>query len=186
MDVRFRPEADIPNLERDFMSYRSLLIIVCALFPLLASAHDKPCHTDIDKRIVVGRQPTAKYLYARIRHVKMGAWNDGFWDETFTYIGDVHSTSGKIYKIAYLSTIWGESCHATNRLFVFNGDNKYLGQYDDIMVDPMKIKIRGTQIIFPYDTGDGNKLDLELGPPSKAWLDGENPEWSPAQPPKQN
>lgn len=158
-----------------------LLLVLYAFAPLVASAHDSPCHIDVEKRIVVGRQPTANVLYAHIKHVEMGSWPNGFWDETFTYIGDAQATSGKTYRIAYLRTIWGNSCRATNRLFIFDGDNKYLGQYYGIMVDPMDIRITGAQVTFPFDANDGNSFSLENGPPDTVWLDGDNPEWTAAQ-----
>ena len=157
------------------------LIAVTLLFPALAYADDKPCGPDLEKQIVVGQQPTAGTLYTHIQHVEMGAVDKDFWDETFTYIGDAHTKSGVTYKIGFLEVIWGQSCRATQRLFIFDKDNKYLGQYYGIEVDAKDIKISGAVLHFPFDANDGNTLDLENGPPKQAWLDGDNPRWYPAQ-----
>ncbi len=81
---------------------------------------------------------------------------------------------GKAFKLGNLITIWGNSCRATNRFFIFDADNKVLGQYDGLMIDdPNKIVITGGTVIFPFDPKYGNSLDLENGPPATAWLDGD-------------
>ena len=112
-----------------------------------------------------------------IKHIENGAWKNGFWNETFSFIGKIHTTNGKIYKIGFLSTIWGESCRATNRLFVFGNDNLCIGQYAGMMEPP--IKITGSKLLFPFDEQYGNIIDFENGPPLQIWLNGENPEWMP-------
>lgn len=157
------------------------LIAIALLFPVLAYADDMPCHSDSEKRIVAGQQSTASTLYAHIQHIDMGSWDKDFWDETFTYIGDAHTKSGVTYKIGFLETIWGESCRATLRLFIFDIRNKYLGQYYGIEVKGKDIKINGAALLFPFDASEGNTLDLENGPPKRAWLDGDNPSWIPAK-----
>jgi hypothetical protein len=155
-----------------------MLIVIGLLIPILASANELPCHSTREKRTVIGSEPTASILYAKIRDIYMGSWKSGFWDETFTYVGDTHTQDGKTYKIGYLVTIWGESCRATRRLFVFDHNNDYLGQYYGIMLAPTKIV--GATLYFPFKAEDGNTLSLEAGPPKQAWLDGENPEWASA------
>lgn len=140
------------------------------------------CDTNAQKRLVVGPKPTADVLYAHLHEVDMGAWDDGFSEETFTYIGEVHTKAGKTYKIGYLSTEWGEACRATNRLYIFDGENRPLGHYYGIGIDPRKIIINGTTLKLPLDPNSGNTLDLENGPPKEAWLDGDNPEWNPVAP----
>lgn len=155
------------------------LLAAGLLLPGLAHA-GSGCDTNAQKRVVVGPQPTANALYAHIQHVDMGSWLDGFDEETFVYIGEVHTKSGKTYKIGHLTTTWGLACRATQRLFIFDAKNDYLGQYAPVEVDAKRIQIQGSVLIFPFDSKDGNKLDLSKGPPAAAWLDGDNPEWTPA------
>ena len=159
-----------------------LLAAALAAVSLGASA-GTGCDTNAQKRVVVGPKPTANLLYTAIRNVDEGAWKDGFDIETFTYVGNVLTKSGTTYKIGFLETVWGESCRATNRLLIFDAQNKYLGQYYGIDTDPTKIQIRKGVLSFPFESKDGNKLDLDEGPPAKAWLDGDNPEWSAAPAP---
>lgn len=155
-----------------------MLVAIALLIPILASADEPPCHNTNEQRIVVGSEPTASTLYSRIRNIDLGAWKNGFWDETFTYVGDAHTHAGKTYKVGFLRTVWGESCRATLRLFIFDDSNNYLGQYYGIMSAPTKIV--GATLYFPFKPEEGNTLDLEKGPPKRAWLDGDNPEWRPA------
>jgi hypothetical protein len=149
------------------------IIITLLLIPAIAFAGQLPCGKSYEKRIVKGTAPTATMLYAKIKKIESGAWKKGFWEETFSYIGDVHTRNGKVYKIGFLTTIWGQACRATHRLFIFGSDNSYLGQYDGITDPP--VKISGSVLYFPYDAQVGNSLDLENGPPAQAWLDGQNP-----------
>jgi len=155
------------------------LAVAFAAASFSASAADG-CGTNAMRRVVVGPQPTANALYAHIQHVDMGSWQTGFDEETFVYIGEVHTNSGKTYKIGHLKTSWGPACRATQRLFIFDAGDRYLGQYAPVVVDAKHIRIQGSALLFPFDPQDGNKLDLKEGPPPKAWLDGDNPEWTPA------
>ena len=154
------------------------IILVLLLIPIMALADEYPCGDVKEKRIIKGTEPTASMLYENIKHIKNGSWKNRFWKETFTYIGEVHTPDGKIYKIGFLTTIWGESCRATNRLFVFGNDNICIGQYGGVTEAPLKIS--GSKLFFPFNEEYGNKIDFSNGPPSQIWLDGENPEWMPA------
>ncbi len=53
-----------------------------------ALAEDKPCHTTVGKRVILGREPTASALYAQLRTEELGSWDSDFWIETFAYIGE--------------------------------------------------------------------------------------------------
>lgn len=138
------------------------------------------CNPHAQKRVVKGKQPTADTLYAHIQHVGAGSWQAGFDTETFVYVGDVHAKSGKIYKVGHLHTIAMRKCIAFDRLFIFDAKDNYLGQYAPVEVDSKKIKIKGSTLIFPFDTKGGNKLDLKDGPPANIRLDGDDIGWEPA------
>jgi hypothetical protein len=155
------------------------IIAALLLIPTLAFAGEPLCGNGHEKRIVKGVDPTATVLYKKLKNIELGSWESGFWEETFTYIGDAHTKSGKLYRIGFLTTVWEAACRTTNRLFIFNSNNVCLGQYGDISEPP--IKIVGPVLYFPFDGQDGSTLDLESGPPATAWLDGENPEWMPAK-----
>lgn len=158
-------------------------LLAAVLAAVSLSAHAGNCNPHAQKRVVKGRQPTADTLYAHIQHVGAGSWQAGFDKETFVYVGDVHikpSKSGeseKIYRIGHLKTIAGRQCIEFDRLFIFGAKDEYLGQYASVEVDAKKIKVRGSTLLFPFDPKNGNTLDLSEGPPAKAWLDGDNPEW---------
>lgn len=155
-----------------------VIIFALLLIPVITIAAE-PCGNVKEVRIVKGAEPTASVLYENIKHIENGSWKNGFWDETFSYIGEVHTINGEIYKIGFLSTTWGATCRATNRLFVFGNDNLCLGQYGGIIEPPLKIS--GSKLLFPFDDQYGNEIDFKNGPPLQILLDGENPEWMPAQ-----
>lgn len=157
-----------------------LLAAVFAAASFSASA-GTGCDTNAKKRVVIGPKPTADTLYAHLHGLDMGAWEDGFSEETFTYIGEVRTKAGKTYRIGYLSTVWGEACRATSRLYIFDGDDRPLGHYDGVIMDPRKVAISGAELKFRFDPKDGNTLDLGNGPPEQAWLDGDNEDWTPAK-----
>lgn len=146
-----------------------------------AFAEDAPCHTTVGKRVVLGHEPTADALYAQLRTIELGSWDSDFWVETFTYIGDVHTKRGQTFKLGNLKTVWGISCRATNRFFIFDVNNKVLGHYYGLIIDdPNEIVIKGDTVIFPFDPKDGNSLDLANGPPDEAWLDGDTEDFNPS------
>lgn len=158
------------------MKRLSLVYLLLAAWVLPAYAYTgKGCDTNANKRFVKGRQPTADTLYAHIQRVDSGSWEGGFDKETFVYIGEVHTKSGKTYKVGHLKTTAWKTCVAFERLFIFDAKDKYLGQYAPVEANPKDIKIEGSKVIFPFH--DGNILDLKDGPPAQVRLDGEFDQW---------
>ncbi|HEV2112468.1 MAG TPA: hypothetical protein VGT99_14010 [Gammaproteobacteria bacterium] len=157
------------------------LLLAASLLP--PPAHAGSCNPHAQRRVVKGPQPTANTLYAHIQHVGAGSWQAGFDTETFVYVGDVHAKSGKIYKIGHLKTLALRDCTPFQRLFIFDAKDHYLGQYAPVEVDPKRIMIQGTELVFPFRKNDGNTLDLKDGPPVKTRLDGDDIGWEPAPDP---
>lgn len=158
-----------------------IYLLGMALAAASFSASAGSCNPHAQKRVVKGRQPTANTLYAHIQHVGAGSWQAGFDTETFVYVGDVHvKKSGKTYKIGHLKTIALRRCIPFQRLFIFDDKDKYLGQYAPVEVDPKKIKIRGSTLLFPFAPKDGNTIDFSKGPPAETHLDGYSQNWEAA------
>lgn len=160
-------------------------VFLLAASLLAAPAYAAGCNPYAQKRVVKGQQPTADTLYARTRN--LGSWVSGFEQETFVYIGDVHVKSGKsekIFKIGHLHTLAGRTCIPFDRLFIFDANDNYVGQYFPVVVAPKKVKIQGSVLVFPFKPKDGNKLDLSNGPPANVRLDGDTPDWEPAPEPE--
>ena len=141
------------------------------------------CDTHAQKRVVTGKQPTAATLYSHIRNIGVGSWQTGFDKEAFVYVGDVRARSGKTYKIGHLKTLATRQCIEFDRLFIFDAKDTYLGQYAPVEVNPKKIKIEGTTLVFPFHKKDGNTLDFKDGPPAKTQLDGDEVDWESAPAP---
>ncbi len=77
-----------------------------------------------------------------------GSWNEKGGDEThLTYLGIV--TNGNIaYKLMTSCWIWGHSKRATNRILIYDSNNKYLGNYYLTMRCDLPKKIKNNMLIF--------------------------------------
>lgn len=77
-----------------------------------------------------------------------GTWNKKGEDEThLTYLGTV--TNGNIvYKLMTSCWIWGHSKRATNRILIYDINNKYLGNYYLTMRCDLPKMINNNTLIF--------------------------------------
>jgi len=79
------------------------------------------------------------------------------------------------YEIGFYT--WETKEHIGRRLLVFGLNEKaltYLGGYG---VTGRPVAIVGAKIKFPFPKEWGDEIDFSAGPPRRAWLDGENPEF---------
>lgn len=59
-----------------------------------------------------------------------GKWTDNGGTEThLTYLGQVTTTQGQIFKVVNSSWFWGLSHRASSRILIFNEKNQYVGNY---------------------------------------------------------
>lgn len=85
----------------------------------------------------------------------------GDHDETqLTYLGVLQTGNGKLFKILSYCWIWGASKRATNRILVYNAQNKYLGNYYLTMTDELPIKIESNQLIFKVKGDVSNNVTI--------------------------
>ena len=84
-------------------------------------------------------------------------------------------TAQKCYEIGLW--MWKTETHRAQRILVFEidpGKLTYLGGY---RVDPRPVAIVASKILFPFPKDIGNEIEFGAsGPPSQAWVGGENPE----------
>ena len=64
------------------------------------------------------------------------------------YLGQIKSDKGDVYKVVTSTWIWGHSHRATNRILIFDSNNKYLGSYSVTMIYDLPDKIQGNKLIF--------------------------------------
>ena len=64
------------------------------------------------------------------------------------YLGELKSVNGSIYKIVTSVWIWGISNRATNRILIYNIDNKYIGNYKVSGCEDLPEKINNNKIVF--------------------------------------
>jgi hypothetical protein len=87
-------------------------------------------------------------------------WDDStFCRELFKYIGIIGNPKKPKYYIVNFVTIWGIHCHrGTSRLLLFNGNNKFLGEFTGIYPEPLNIF--NYTLYFNCDSIYGNKIDF--------------------------
>jgi hypothetical protein len=150
--------------------------LICTLALLswqpVAASDSSTCAKYQSKRTVTGLEPDASKLYKAACLANAGPWEDGFTEESFTYLGKLQDGAGNMYAVAFLSTIWGSSGRATNRLLVFRGNGDYLGRFSNQFSSPA-LK-RPFILEYPNSPKLGNKVSFKNGIPSSIWVDGEN------------
>lgn len=102
-----------------------------------------------------------------------GKWTKGGNTEThLKYLGRVKTNSGHTYKIITSFWIWGLSHRATSRIVIFNGDNKYIGDYYLSTIYDLPDKLENGNLIFNNSGPDCDSkistiIDLKNGLPKE-------------------
>jgi hypothetical protein len=105
-----------------------------------------------------------------------GKWTENGETEThLKYLGHVKTKSGQTYKIINSSWFWGLSHRATSRILIFNGRNRYVGNYYLTMTYDLPVKLRNGKLIFNNIDNDCNKelttvINLLNGLPKQFFL----------------
>ena len=88
-----------------------------------------------------------------------GKWNEtGEEEYDLTYLGSVKTKNGKVYKILNSVWSWGKtSIHTTNRIFVFNSQNQYLGGYSISTPSYLPTELKNGYLIFRNSNEDCDK-----------------------------
>ena len=70
-------------------------------------------------------------------------------DETIlTYLGFINSHGGRIFKVLTSEYIWGPSYHTYANIYIFNDNNKYVGQYHLGDALDLPVKLEKGNLIF--------------------------------------
>ncbi|MCU4190255.1 hypothetical protein M9Q43_13910 [Flavobacterium sp. HXWNR29] len=87
-----------------------------------------------------------------------GKWNEkGDTETNLTYLGNVKTKKGKIYKIMNSVWNWGISGRATSRILIFNDKNQYIGNYYVTTSSDLPIKLDNGFLIFKNTDSDCDK-----------------------------
>jgi hypothetical protein len=101
-------------------------------------------------------------------------------DETqLTYLGTLKTNTGKQFKIIRYCWIWGISKRATNRILVYNQQNKYLGNYYLTTTDDLPLKIEHNRLIFKILDDNTSKtvitkISFDSGIPKSIYIRGDD------------
>lgn len=148
---------------------------------LLVSAFTVSSASPSGKRLVIGG-PVAEHLYQVACRADAGPWQKGFSEERFTFIGSLTSENGVRFQVAFLSTIWGQSGRATNRLLVYSDKGRYLGRYSGLSSSEPPTIISTSAVKFSVPAEYGNEVKFNAGPPPTMLTDGELYTYEPANP----
>lgn len=102
-----------------------------------------------------------------------GKWTkQGNTETHLRYLGQVETKDGRIFKIMTSIWIWGLAQRATSRILVFNGKNKYVGNYYMAIVSDLPTKLSNGKLIFKNEGEDCDKnietvIDLRNGLPKQ-------------------
>ena len=106
-----------------------------------------------------------------------GKWTqDGQTQTELKYLGQIISDSGKIYKVLNSCWIWGLSQRATNRILIYDYENKYIGNYYLITKSDLPDKIENGKLIFKNSDKEDcdksiiTKIDFKHGLPKKIFI----------------
>ncbi len=106
-----------------------------------------------------------------------GEWSENGGTEThLTLLGQVTDARGRCLKVMTSVWIWGLGMRATNRILIFSGTNRFLGQYDATMIDDLPDRLgKGGMVFEPQrddhcDVRDTEYVDLTRGLPKKFFL----------------
>jgi len=106
-----------------------------------------------------------------------GKWTkDGGTQTELKYLGLITTDSGKVYKIVNSSWIFGFAERATNRILIFDDENRYIGNYGLFTKSDLPDKLINNQLIFTNSDNNGcdklliTKIDLSQGLPKHIFI----------------
>ncbi|WP_146229840.1 hypothetical protein [Pedobacter nutrimenti] len=105
-----------------------------------------------------------------------GTWTAENEGEThLTYLGKFHASNGKTYQVMTSKWLWGLSKRATNRILIFDGQNRYLGNYMVSVADDLPYKMEKGKMWFKNTEECPNRslfsVDLRQGVPEKIFIE---------------
>lgn len=77
-----------------------------------------------------------------------GKWSEEGKTEThLTYLGEIKTVDGRIFKIMNSYWVWGLSHRATSRILIYNERDRYLGNYL-VAENTLPFKLEGNYLFF--------------------------------------
>lgn len=140
------------------------LVLMCAL-----------CTGQVNDQAI--RQQVLETGYKDSTYV-FGEWTETGGSEThLKLLGQVGDKGARCFKVMTSTWIWGLGRRATNRILIFSGENRFLGQYDATMVDDLPDRLERGWLVFESqrddhcDVHDAERVDLTGGLPKRFYLD---------------
>jgi hypothetical protein len=93
----------------------------------------------INKEFVFGKSTENKGLETRL-----------------TYMGRIKTRDGRVFKVMNYVLLWGLSKRATNRILIFNGSNRYVGNYYVDISNDLPTELRNGKLVFGRAGGHCN------------------------------
>jgi len=121
------------------------------------------CNDGASIRHFVGPHPLVDSFWKNLQGTKVPLWAEGeFHQQEFKYLGLTESS--KPVHLVLFSTIWGDSCRATNRLLVFDQNHQFLGMYSHLN---SILRLKSNHLVLESGTADftsgpPNKIDMSI------------------------
>jgi len=122
-----------------------LLIVSIGVFGQL---HDKDIRQKVLRRGIIGKEYKFVHQDSTVTRLK--------------YLGKAKARDGSEYKVLTSIWLWGLSHRATSRIFIYNGANRYLGQYYVTMTYDLPNSLIKNQLIFLNTDNWGEDCDIKL------------------------
>ncbi len=140
------------------------VILLIAGISAFGQLHDKDIRQKVLRKGVIGKE------YKFVHHDKTVSY--------LKYLGKVKTHDDSGYKILTSIWLWGLAHRATSRILIYNGANRYIGQYYVTMTYDLPNNLEKNQLIFlnsdNFDSGCDMKLitriDLSKGLPEKLFI----------------
>lgn len=131
------------------MITRLTILFLTSLFTITANGQTN----DEDIRTQVLEKGIIDSLFIFGKRTKSGQT-----ETHITYLGQVNTKEGRIFKIMNYCWIWGLSQRGTSRILVFNEKNQYLGNYLMNADYELPEKLLDGKLVFSNKKCDGTEI----------------------------
>ncbi|RFZ94243.1 hypothetical protein D0C36_01420 [Mucilaginibacter conchicola] len=130
----------------------TLTLLLFLSLSTMAQTNDKNIRLSVLRKGIVGKT----FVF--------GKWTkEGETQTDLTYLGEVKTDSGKVYKVMNSIWYWGSSHKATSRILIFDGNNIFKGDYYVTVVNNLPTKLVNREMIFD----NKNNFDCDISTLSK-------------------
>lgn len=144
---------------------RHSLTIFCLLIAFFSSSQNAD---NLATKIVKQGIIDSTFIFGKWTSTKVGDQYEITQETRYTYLGQVKTSSGRIFKLINMEWHWGLSHRATSRLLVYDQLNRYVGNYYMHTKRDLPIKLEKNFLFFRNSRNPEkplSKVDFSKGLP---------------------